>query len=75
MRLQDIIREVQTLSTSERRELIKMLVDTLAESEINESPRKTRSLMELAGLGVEIWQGIDAQKYVDDLRDEWDHRP
>lgn len=26
------------------------------------------------GLGKEIWEGIDAQAYVDDLRSEWEHR-
>jgi hypothetical protein len=31
--------------------------------------------MELHGLGAEIWQGIDAQEYVDQLRSEWDDRP
>ena len=28
-------------------------------------------LMDLKGLGKEIWQGEDAQVYVDRLRDEW----
>jgi len=31
--------------------------------------------MELHGLGKEIWEGIDAQEYVNKLRAEWDHRP
>jgi hypothetical protein len=31
--------------------------------------------MELHGLGAEIWQNIDAQRYVDELRDEWDRCP
>ena len=26
------------------------------------------------GLGKEIWQGIDAQEYVDTLRSEWEQR-
>lgn len=26
------------------------------------------------GLGREIWEGIDAQAYVDALRSEWEHR-
>ena len=30
------------------------------------------SIMELEGLGAEIWQGIDAQEYVDQERDSWD---
>ena len=29
---------------------------------------KKRSIMELEGLGAEIWEGIDAQEYVDKLR-------
>jgi hypothetical protein len=30
------------------------------------------SLLELHGLGREIWQGVDAVDYVRSLRDEWD---
>ena len=29
---------------------------------------KKHSIMELKGLGKEIWEGIDAQEYVDELR-------
>ncbi|MEP7285878.1 MAG: hypothetical protein ABI947_08935 [Chloroflexota bacterium] len=75
MTLQDIVREARALSIDERRELIKLLVDTLADPEIGKLPQTKRSLTELAGLGAEIWEGIDAQKYVDQLRSEWDHRP
>ncbi len=38
-------------------------------------PSMTHSLLELAVLGRELWAGIDAQQYVDQLRDEWDERP
>lgn len=34
-----------------------------------------RSLLELEGLGAEIWNGVDAQDYVNALRDEWETRP
>ena len=30
------------------------------------------SLLDLEGLGKEIWLGEDAQAYVDRLRDEWE---
>lgn len=33
-----------------------------------------RSLLELEGLGAEIWADVDAKKYVDELRNEWNHR-
>lgn len=31
----------------------------------------TNSLLELKGLGKRLWKEIDAQDYIDDLRDEW----
>ena len=37
-----------------------------------DEPRPDRSLMELHGLRAEIWQGIDAQQYVNELRGAWD---
>ncbi|MBI3271455.1 MAG: hypothetical protein HYZ53_20865 [Planctomycetes bacterium] len=35
---------------------------------------RRRSILELRGLGKEVWAGIDATEYVDKLRDEWDAR-
>ena len=35
------------------------------------SPKPQRSIMELEGLGKEIWQGMDAQEYVDQERSSW----
>jgi len=32
---------------------------------------KTHSIFELEGLGKELWQGIDAQEYVNRERDAW----
>lgn len=71
MVLREIVQEARALSVEERKELIKLLVDSLTE----DAPSKQRSLLELAGLGAEIWEGIDAQEYVSQLRSEWDHRP
>jgi hypothetical protein len=39
------------------------------------APDRPRSLLELEGLGADLWRGMDAQDYVDELRREWDHRP
>lgn len=33
---------------------------------------KPYSIMELEGLGAEIWQGVDAQAYVDQERPSWE---
>ena len=32
------------------------------------------SILELHGLGKEIWQGVDGSEYLRRLRDEWDER-
>jgi hypothetical protein len=42
---------------------------------IDRSTSPTRSLLELEGLGTELWEGLDAQERVNRLRDEWNHRP
>jgi hypothetical protein len=70
MTVDEIMKQAQALSPQERKELVKRLVDSL---EVVDPPRQRR-LSELRGLGKEIWEGIDAQEYVDHLRREWDDR-
>ncbi|MDP9371315.1 MAG: hypothetical protein M3Q65_02430 [Chloroflexota bacterium] len=33
---------------------------------------RQHSILELRGLGKEIWQDIDVQAYIDEERDSWD---
>ena len=40
------------------------------EPEVQPAAQK-RSIMELQGLGKEIWQGMDAQEYVNQERASW----
>ncbi len=37
-----------------------------------EEPTRRRSILELEGLGKEIWEGVDAQAYVDAERATWE---
>lgn len=69
-----ILEEVKALSVADRKRLIGAIVDTLTESSA-EPVRKRRSILEFEGVGAEMWQGIDAQEYVNQLRNEWDDRP
>ncbi len=71
--LEDIVREVRTLPIADRKRLIGLIVDTLTDQE--PSPSSKRSILEFEGVGAEIWRGIDAQEYVNQLRNEWDDRP
>ena len=63
---------VKPLPTAERLRLLEMTVHDVALT-IRQDTKK-RSILELRGVGKEIWKGVDAQKYVDGLREEWDHR-
>ena len=65
--------EIRKLPPAERQRLVELITRDLDESDPGARPR--RSILELRGLGAEIWRGIDAQDYVDHLRDEWNHRP
>jgi hypothetical protein len=73
MTIAEILHQAKTLSVQERKELVKLLVDSLDVHVAG--PRQQRRLSELRGLGKEIWEGIDAQDYVNRLRSEWDVRP
>jgi len=39
---------------------------------VRRGPR--RSILELKGLGKEVWEGVDPKTYIDEMRNEWDHR-
>ncbi len=71
MTVEAIMEEIRSLSLTERKRLISAIVDTLTES--SASVPKKRSILEFEGVGAEIWQGVDAQEYVNQLRDEWDN--
>jgi hypothetical protein len=65
-------KHIKDLPIDVRLRLLEMTAHDLARAGIEDSQK--RSLMELEGLGAEIWQGIDAQEYVNALRQEWNDR-
>ena len=57
------------------RELQVQLLNLLRNELENGDDREQRhSILELHGLGKEIWQGVDPKEYVRKLRDEWEER-
>ncbi|MCU0239194.1 MAG: hypothetical protein MUC29_07110 [Pyrinomonadaceae bacterium] len=66
---------IKPLPNTEKMRLIIKVSKDIKENEIIIEKPKTRSLLELEGLGAEIWEGIDPDKYVNELRNEWEHRP
>lgn len=71
MSLEAMLLEIRTLPVDDRKRLISLIVDTLTEP----PSEKQRNIMEFRGVGKEMWAGVDAQEYVNRLRDEWDQRP
>ena len=68
-------RHIRPLTAAERLQLMALVTAEMAEAaEPTIQPAK-RSLLELRGLGKEIWDGVDPDAYVRELRSEWDHRP
>jgi hypothetical protein len=58
----------ESLSLDEQRRLIEELAAHAGEGATSEPQH---SIMELRGLGKEIWEGIDAQEYVNRERASW----
>ena len=65
---QQIRGQIQNLTPDEQLRLLEELTAIVLDRTTN---KPKRSIMELEGLGQEIWQGIDAQEYVNQERDSW----
>lgn len=75
-------KSIRQLSIADQLELLAMIARGLASDCSSAKPGlhdvmefrgiATRDIMEMRGLGKEIWEGIDAQEYVNRLRDEWE---
>ncbi len=64
----DYIEGIKTLKINEQLDLIDALSACIKERIL----KKSHSIMELEGLGADIWKGIDAQEYVSRERESWD---
>ncbi|MDQ7025025.1 MAG: hypothetical protein Q9P01_01400 [Anaerolineae bacterium] len=71
MTVQEMVQEIPSLSIEDRKLLISVLVDSIIES----AGLKKRDILEFAGIGLELYDGTDAQEYVYKIRSEWDNRP
>jgi hypothetical protein len=67
----DYIEGIKTLEINEQLDLIDALSSCI-KGRILKKRIKSHSIMELEGLGADIWKGIDAQEYVLRERKSWD---
>lgn len=66
MTFKEIVEELPLLSETERKQLM-LILESFAET-------KHYDLLDFAGFAAELYDGTDAQDYVNHLRDEWDER-
>ncbi len=59
MTYSEIVAEIENLSANERLSLITTIAQTLKNERL-----KKHSLLELDGLGADLWQGIEAKAYM-----------
>lgn len=62
--VEELIEAAARLTQEDRQRLIHALT--------GEAPEPKRRITELRGLGKEVWQGRDAQEYIDAERDAWE---
>jgi len=62
---------IKPLPREQRVQLLDLLRNELENGDDN-GPQ--HSILELHGLGKDIWQGVDPEDYVKELRDEWEDR-
>jgi hypothetical protein len=71
MTLAEALKYAQALSVPERKELVKILVDSLGVPETE----KTHSILEFAGMAAHLTDDEDPQDYINRIRAEWDEHP
>ncbi len=63
----EVLARIPALTDAEREQLREFLAARSGDA----TPRR-HSIMDLEGLGKEVWEGMDAQVYVKRERDSWD---
>ena len=70
-----VYRRIKQRATKNRRSISQEVTQILEEA-VAEKPKGKRSLLELEGLGKEVWEkvlaGRDAADYIREERDSWD---
>ncbi len=65
----EILEQVQLLTLDDQLRLLEDIASMLRQ-QFTIQPK--HSIMEFKGLGKEVWQGVDVEKYIDEERNSWD---
>ncbi len=61
--------QIKALPRAARLRLLARIADDLVEADANDE--QPLSLLDLEGVGAEVWQGVDPKTYIDTERDSW----
>jgi len=70
-RLETLLEQVRALPVSEQQRLAHLILMYLYHPPAS-GPEAGHKLSDLAGIGADLWQGIDAQEYLRQERATWD---
>ena len=62
---ENLINQLKGMSKIDKLTIMQILLD------VESNPARRHKITELAGLGKEIWDNTDAQKYIDGERSNW----
>ena len=65
----EVLKQAQHLSADEQLQLLEDLVTMIRQ---RTATKPLHSILELEGLGKEIWERIDVDQYLQQERDSWD---
>lgn len=65
---EDVLIRAQQLDPAEQIHLLEELASLVRQQM---TPQTRRSILELQGLGKEIWQDVDVEDYIEQERDSW----
>lgn len=66
---EDVLDQARRLSLVDQARLVEVL-SKLVRARIQAWPK--HSIMELEGMGKELWRGIDVEKYIEEERNSWE---
>lgn len=67
-KLEELVAQAQLLSLEDEARLLEALMADLRQ---RLEGQQYHSIMELKGLGKELWQGLDVAKYIEEERSSW----
>ncbi len=69
--LEYVLKAAKKLSVADQLKLISLISEDISHQALERTRR--HKLMDLAGVGSELWEGIEAQEYVRQERESWEN--